>query len=373
MVQDTLEAHRLPDDFPARVGRIIRTHEGIIEARFDPTSLPDVLEELTVSDGRGRRGITVHVMQSRKDGLVRCIAVAPEAEPLAAGVDGLAPGSSVLGSGRRTEATQSRTRLDDAVRALAGSRAARADVSETGIKVIDVMCPLAKGGTVAIAGEYAAGTMVLVEELVRRLAAGPGGVSLFTFVPPGPGPSLREMWEKEGHSGGTVGSMQTFYFAGEAEWTAARLSGLPAVDTVVRLSRELAGLGIYPPIDAGSSRSRLLDERAVPPDEAALADRIRELLATAGPDLSAKEAPPGAPATLRRARRLRRFFAQPFFVAEQYTKRPGSIVPRAEAIQACRDILDGRWDELPEAAFYFVGGMDEVRAKAARLAAGGEG
>jgi hypothetical protein len=99
---------------------------------------------------------------------------------------------------------------------------------------------------VAIAGEYAAGTMVVTEELCRRLNSEPGGVSIFTFVPPGPGLSFQEVWAKEGYTGGTAGTVQTFYFVGEEAWTAERLSALPAVDVVIRLSRELARLGIYP-------------------------------------------------------------------------------------------------------------------------------
>jgi F-type H+-transporting ATPase subunit beta len=63
---------------------------------------------------------------------------------------------------------------------------------------------------------------------------------------------------------------------------------------------------------------------------------------------------------------LQRFFAQPFFVAEPYTKRPGAFVPRAEAIAACAAIADGLYDDIPEEAFYFTGGIDEVLARAGR-------
>ena len=151
---------------------------------------------------------------------------------------------------------------------------------ETGIKVIDVMCPLVRGGTVAIAGEYAAGPMVVTEELCRRLSSEPGGVSIFTFIPPGPGPSFQEVWAKEGHTGGTVGTVQTFYFVGEEAWTAERLSALPAVDAVIRLSRELARLGIYPP----SRRDHLAapdcwTRAVVEPEHAEIAARVREVLA----------------------------------------------------------------------------------------------
>jgi F0F1-type ATP synthase beta subunit len=348
MVKDTLEAHRLPDDFAARIGRIVRSREGVVEVLFDPTKLPDPLTELTVSDEGRRRAVTVQVVQLLKDGVVRCVPMSP--------VQGLSPGMTVLSSGRRAEAKVNREVLDGAVRLLGGAeRETRRplELLETGIKVIDVMCPLTRGGTVAIAGEYAAGPMVVTEELCRRLNSKPGGVSIFTFIPPGPGPSFQETWVKEGHTGGTAGTVQTFYFVGEEAWTVERLSALPTVDAVVRLSRELARLGIYPTIDAIISRSRLLDDKLVDPEHAEVATRVREALAA--PDLPTQ-----------RARKLLRFFSQPFFVAEQYTKHPGLYVSREDALRGCRAILSGECDAVPEQAFYFTGTLDDVLRKASK-------
>ena len=81
---------------------------------------------------------------------------------------------------------------------------------------------------------------------------------------------------------------------------------------------------------------------------------------------TAAETPAGPEGELlkQRARKIQRFFAQPFYVAEPYTHRPGVSVSRAEAFQVCRETLDGVHDQLPEAAFYFTGGMDAIRAKA---------
>src|SRR2546422_1172415 len=268
MVKDTLEAHRLPDDFAARIGRIVRAREGVVEVLFDPTNLPDPLTELTVSDESRRRAVKVQVVQPLEGGVVRCVPMSPS--------EGLTPGMTVLSSGRRTEVPVSREVLDGAVRLLAG-RARDPDhlpeLLETGIKVINVMCPLVSGGTVAIAGEDGAGTLVLVEEVIRRLSGEPGGGSLFTFIPPGPSLSFQEVWAKEGYTGGTVGSVQTFYFVGEEAWTVDRLSALPAVDVVIRLSRELGRLGIYPTIDAVVSRSRLLEAGTLRRGHAAAAAR----------------------------------------------------------------------------------------------------
>ena len=365
MVKDTLEAHRLPDDFAARIGRIVRAREGVVEVLFDPTNLPDPLTELTVSDESQRRAVKVQVVQLLDDGVVRCVPMSPS--------EGLTPGMTVLSSGRRTEVPVSREVLDGAVRLLAGRArdpGHQPELLETGIKVIDVMCPLVRGGTVVIAGEYGAGTLVLVEELVRRLSGEPGGVSLFTFIPPGPSLSFQEVWAKEGYTGGTVGSVQTFYFLGEEAWTVDRLSALPAVDVVIRLSRELGRLGIYPTIDAVVSRSRLLEAGTLSQEHAAAAARIREALMVAPAAVTGSSGlPTEAELRAQRSRKLQRFFAQPFFVAEPYTRRPGVAVGLGEALRGCREILDGIHDAVPEHAFQFTGGIADVLAAAERTPA----
>ena len=356
MVKDTLEAHRLPDDFAARIGRIVRTREGVVEVLFDPTNLPDPLTELTVSDTPRRRAVTVQVVQLLEGGVVRCVPLSP--------TDGLTAGMTVLSAGRRIEAPAGREALDRAVRLLAGpvrepDRAP--ELLETGIKVIDVMCPLVRGGTVAVAGELRTGASVVVEELCRRLSREPGGISIFAFIPPYDAPerAFQEMWAKEGYTGGTAGTVQTFYFLGQEEWTAERLATLPSVDAVIRLSKDLAQIGIYPTVDPLASRSRLLDMGLVDPEHAEIAARVRQALPAAGAETPAT---PEGELLKQRARKVQRFFAQPFYVAEPYTHRPGVTVSRAEALQICRETLDGVHDRLPEAAFYFTGGMDEIRA-----------
>jgi len=335
----------------------VRARGAVVEARFDATPLPDILTELTVSDESHRRAVTVQVVQLLENGVVRGVVTSP--------VETLPPGASVMSSGRRTDIKVPKEIVDRTIPVLAGlcrEPGSGDELLETGIKVIDVMCPLARDGTVAIAGELSAGTMVLTEELVRRLSSDRGGVSLFAFVPPGPGLSFQEVVAKEGYTGGTAGTVQTFYFAGEHEWTVDTLSTLTGVDVVIRLSRALGRLGIWPAIDALGSRSALLDARIVGEEHAEIARRVRDTFASVRAHGGAP-VPAGQEQTWQRARKLQRFFAQPFFVAEPYTKRPGVFVSRAEALRGCREILDGVHDDVPEDAFSFTGGIDDVLAR----------
>ena len=235
---------------------------------------------------------------------------------------------------------------------------------ETGIKVIDVMCPLVAAGTVAIAGEYGAGTTVVIEELVRRLSGGTDRVSLFALVQKwdgegDPGFSHAEALKKDGFSEGTAGAVQTFFFrAAEAPWNPDRLHELAPVDSVIHLSRAMAVRKIYPCVDVTTSRSRLFDTGAIDPPHAAIAARARETLDKLW------NAACGDPIVLERARKLANYFTQPFFCAEPWTKRPGAHVPLAEALKACENILDGVHDDMPTGAFYFAGGIAEIRARA---------
>ena len=112
-----------------------------------------------------------------------------------------------------------------------------------------------------------------------------------------------------------------------------------------------------------TSRSRLLETKGVSAQHAMIAQRVREALATmwAGNGFANADT---ADVTLARARKLQNFFAQPFFVAEPFNKRPGSHVSLADALEGCRAILDGEHDDLPVGAFNFEGSIAEIRARA---------
>jgi RNA polymerase sigma factor (sigma-70 family) len=347
-MKDTLRAHQLPDDFATRIGWIVRAREHVVDVRFDPRSLPDVLTELAVSDEPRQRAVTLQVIQRLGNGVVRCVA--------ASAVSSLSAGMTVLSSGREITMPVSREAFDRIVQLLASSALAPGTLVSTGIKVIDVMCPLVAGGTLAIAGEWKAGTAVVLEELVRRLSGGTDRVSIFTFVPGGGTMTYREMMEKEGYSEGSVGAVQTFFFRRESDpWTSESLSTLKSVDTVIRLSEALGRLGIYPTIDPLTSRSRLFESSALGHEHVTIAERVRQSLALVAPDPH-----PAESLAVARARKLQRFFAQPFFCAEPYTRRPGVTVALADALKGCREILDGVHDDVPEKAFYFTGTIADV-------------
>jgi hypothetical protein len=177
MVTETLHSRALPDDFANRIGRLLEARGGIVEALFDPNAPPDILAEIVVSDEARRRPVNVEVVQRPGAGIVRGVAVSAIAD--------LPRGSTVLNSGRQSEAPVSLDEPARIVPLLAGPPPAvgTSKLVETGIKVIDVMCPLMAGGSVAIVGEARGGIVVITEELVQRLSRGPDRVSLFPLVP----------------------------------------------------------------------------------------------------------------------------------------------------------------------------------------------
>jgi RNA polymerase sigma factor (sigma-70 family) len=363
MVTETLHSHALPDDFANRIGRLLDTRGRVVEALFDPNAPPDILAEIVVSDEAGRRPVSVQVVQRPGAGVVRGVAVSAFSD--------LPRGSTVLNSGRQSEEPISLDELARIVPLLAGQPPVlgTCKLVETGIKVIDVMCPLMAGGSVGIVGEARVGIVVVAEELVQRLSHGPDRVSLFPLVPltpnPPPGWSFSEELKKEAGSEGTVGPVETFFFRGEDQpWTQDRLAELSAFDTLIHLSRERIRANIYPAVDVLTSRSRLVETKAISDEHAMIRERVRQAIAalwTADLHASADKR------MLERALKLQNYFTQPFFIAEPYTKRPGAFITATEALRTCRDILDGHYDDLPVDAFFFSGGIAEISGNIGRV------
>lgn len=370
MVTNTLHSQGLPDDFANRIGRLIETRGDMVEALFDPASLPDLMTELAVSDEARKRSVTIQVMQRSGGGIVRGVATAP--------IESLPRGATVLSSRRRPRTAISPMQFDRLVPLLTAAATdgrPSSEIVETGIKVIDVMCPIRAGGSVAIAGEYGTGNTVVMEEIVRRISNSSHPVTLFVLIPPpseiwppslDENRSFAEELKNEGYSEGTVGAVQTFFLTGVAgPWTAETLAALAPVDTVVQLARKMILAKIYPGVDVLTARSRLLDDHRVDAYHLDIAARARRAIAA----LRIAEETGNSAADsilLERARKLQAFFSQPFFVAEPFNKRPGSHVSRADAVRGCAEILNGRHDDLPVDAFYFTGSIEEIRGGGAQ-------
>jgi F0F1-type ATP synthase beta subunit len=363
MVTETLHSRALPDDFATGSAASSKARGGIVEALFDPNAPPDILAEIVVSDEARRRPVSVQVVQRPGAGVVRGVAISPIAD--------LPRGSTVLNSGRQSETPMSLDELARIVPLLAGRppAAATGKLMETGIKVIDVMCPLMAGGSVAIVGEARVGIVVVTEELVHRLSRGLDRVSLFPLVPlttnlP-PDWSFAEELKKEAGSECTVGPVQTFFLRGEDRpWTQERLAALSAVDTVIHLSRERIRANIYPAVDVLTSRSRLVETKAVGDEHAMIRERVRQAIAALW---AADRRGDADKPMLERALKLQNYFTQPFFIAEPYTKRPGATVTATEALRTCREILDGHYDDLAVDAFFFSGGIGEISGNIGRV------
>ena len=145
------------------------------------------------------------------------------------------------------------------------------------------------------------------------------------------------------------------------------------LDATVVLSRQIAALGIYPAVDPLDSTSRQLDPLVVGKEHYETArgvqtvlqryKELKDIIAILGMDELSEE----DKLTVARARKIERFLSQPFFVAEVFTGSPGKYVPLKETIRGFQGILKGEYDDLPEQAFYMVGGIDEVVEKSKKL------
>jgi F-type H+-transporting ATPase subunit beta len=172
---------------------------------------------------------------------------------------------------------------------------------------------------------------------------------------------------------GAITSLQAVYVPADDLTDPAPATTFAHLDATTVLSRGLASKGIYPAVDPLDSTSTMLQPEIVGDEHYNTAQRVKEtlqrykelqdIIAILGLDELSEE----DRATVARARKVERYLSQPFFVAEVFTGSPGKYVPLQDAITGFNEILDGKYDDLPEQSFYLVGGMDEVIAKAAKL------
>ena len=169
---------------------------------------------------------------------------------------------------------------------------------------------------------------------------------------------------------GSITSVQAVYVPADDLTDPAPATTFAHLDARVVLSREISNLGIYPAVDPLDSSSRIMDPLVLGEDHYQVARRVQEILqrytelqdiiAILGMDELGDE----DKIIVNRARKIQRFLSQPFHVAEQFTGMAGKYVPIADTVQGFKEILDGLHDDIPESAFLFAGGIDEVIAKA---------
>jgi len=333
-------------------------------------------------------------------------------------------------------------------------------IFETGIKVVDLMAPYTRGGKVGLFGGAGVGKTVLIQELIRNIAAVHKGFSVFTGV----GERTREgndLWMEMKESGvlaqttlvfgqmdeapgvrfrvaqtgvtmaeyfrdelgsdvllfmdnifrfmqagsevsallgrmpsavgyqpslatemgaleeritttkkGSITSVQAVYVPADDYTDPAVATTFAHLDATTALSRPISELGIYPAVDPLASSSRILDPAIVGDDHYNVARGVQETLQRYRDlqdiiaILGVEELSDEDKVSVGRARRMQRLFSQPFFVAEQFTGRSGKYVKIEETIASFKEILDGKCDDIPEQAFLYVGGIDEVKEAA---------
>jgi F-type H+-transporting ATPase subunit beta len=340
----------------------------------------------------------------------------------------------------------------------------------TGIKVIDLLTPYAKGGKIGLFGGAGVGKTVLIMELINNIAKAHGGYSVFAGVgertregndlyhemmesgvivpdgeskaalvygqmnePPGArarvalsGLTVAEYFrDEEGQDvlffvdnifrftqagsevsallgripsavgyqptlgtdmgqlqeritttkKGSITSVQAIYVPADDLTDPAPAAAFSHLDATTVLNRSIAELGIYPAVDPLDSTSRILDPRVVGEEHYQTAREVQEVLQTYKSlqeiiaILGMDELSEDDKLIVTRARKIQRFLSQPFHVAEVFTGSPGKLVDLEDTIKGFRGIVDGEYDDLPEQAFYMVGGMDEALDKAKKMAA----
>jgi F-type H+/Na+-transporting ATPase subunit beta len=462
------------------VGRVVQIIGPVVDIEFPDGKLPEIYNAVKIKSNDIY--LTVEVMHQLGDNRVRCVAMA-STDGLVRGIEAydtgqpisVPVGKNVLGrifnvlgdtiDNRGSIEVNERMPIHRSAPAYEEQETAT-EIFETGIKVIDLLAPYARGGKVGLFGGAGVGKTVLIEELINNIASEHGGYSVFAGVgertregndlwlemqesgvldkvamvygqmnePPGArmrvGLSALTMAEyfrdQEGQDvllfidnifrfiqagsevsallgrmpsavgyqptlafdvgtlqeritstkKGSITSVQAIYVPADDLTDPAPATTFAHLDSTTVLSRQVSEKGIYPAVDPLDSSSRILDPRILGEEHYMVARQVQEILqqykdlqdiiAILGMDELSDE----DKLIVNRARRIERFLSQPFFVAEQFTGTPGKYVSLKETIRGFKEIIEGKYDNLPEEAFYMVGGIDEAIKKAKSLEEG---
>jgi RNA polymerase sigma factor (sigma-70 family) len=387
MVANTLSQHPIVPRPELIVGTVMSVDGPLIDVRFEARQVPDLFDALVIADAAGKAVERMKVMQRRDAGLVRCVATGQ--------IQDVAAGMKVMNTGAVGVALTpfvgvspvSDGDLERVVARLSGGGAKR--LIETGIKPIDLFCPLLTDGNVALSGMQGVGRIVLLEELLHRLgrATTPIHLNVFYLVDRQEPDSVRGMLTQEkDYPGDVVGGVQTFWILSNRATDAEYAANCSAFDAAIDASILLAIDGLYPAVDPLHSRSnvpntelgdehmtvaRMAIEILRQAKELMVDPVLLELIACRNRDRAVvrsrefaktrmNQLNPADRLIVSRARKLQRFMTTPFFVVEPYARRPGKFVPRIETIRGCRMILEGQLDAVPEERLLYVGVVEEA-------------
>ena len=405
------------------IGRVTQVMGPVIDVRFEHNEVPEINNALHIEVPKedGALQLTLEVALQLGDDVVRTIAmdstdgVQRGMEVKDTGRDISVPvGDVTLGRVFNVlgETIDLDEKIDDSVRRDPIHRQApgfdelstKVEILETGIKVVDLLAPYIKGGKIGLFGGAGVGKTVLIQELINNIAQEHGGISVFAGV----GERTREgndLYYEMSDSGVIKKTAMVFGQMNEPPGARMRvaLSGLtmaeyfrdeegqdvllfidniddytdpaPAttfvhLDSTTNLERKLTEMGIYPAVDPLASTSRALEPSVVGQEHYDVAREVQstlqkyrelqDIIAILGMDELSDE----DKQTVERARRIQFFLSQNFHVAEQFTGQKGSYVPVKTTVADFRDILDGKYDHIPEDAFRLVGSMEDVIEKA---------
>ena len=340
-------------------GTVVAVHGPVVDVQFTPRRLPPLQSWLRPTDAKQPLLATVQYLM---DGTVRAVAVGNGA-PFHQGDAVADAGDRVAVPVDARNAREAVARLTTLARRPSGHR----ERVETGIKAIDMFAPLVDGDVVGFVAHPGTGMVVLIQELLLRRATHPGNLTLIAPIPAierfGHGPSPSDPGAGAPYG---VGAVQTAFLP-IRDMAAPPAGILDPVDATITLSLALAKLGLFPAIDPVGSTSKHLNPSVVGDEHVFVAERARDLLKRFPP---ASESPDAVPPTSADrsewecARRLRRFFSQPFYVAGPWVRWPASHVAVVDTVRACGAILDGAYDNLPVDAFYMANGIEDVLARA---------
>ena len=455
-------------------GKITQVIGAVLDIRFDQGVLPEINDAVEIRRKDGSK-LVAETAQHLGDDIIRCIAMGPT-DGLVRGMEAIATGGpitvpvgevtlgrifNVLGEPIDKKPVPEGVKRNPIHRKAPtfAEQATETEILETGIKVVDLLCPYQKGGKIGLFGGAGVGKTVLIQELIRNIATEHGGYSVFTGVgertregndlytemsesgvidktamvfgqmnePPGArmrvgltGLTIAENFRDEGGKdvllfidnifrftqagsevsallgrvpsavgyqptlqtemgalqeritstkNGSITSVQAVYVPADDLTDPAPATTFAHLDATTVLSRAIVEQGIYPAVDPLESTSRILDPRIVGEEHYQVARGVQEILqrykelqdiiAILGMDELSEE----EKVLVARARKVQRFLSQPFFVAEQFTGTTGRYVPLGETIQGFKEILEGKYDEIPEGMFLNAGNIDDVLAR----------